>query len=110
MSILHRDLVEKCLRNIPQDRDSDELLMFHVSAALGVNCGEITAQEFLAKQKRGDLPQMETICRLRRKLQEAIPELRGALYAERQEHAKEVKQNLKRIPFIIIENIPKRHA
>lgn len=85
------------LTNKPLLRDSDDKLVANFWYKEIVNEGldpkNMTGQEILQRFADGKLTKPESIMRVRRKLQEEFPELRGKLWAERhKEKDKVVKQ------------------
>ena len=59
-----------------------------------IDSKEISAWTLLTHLSKGDLPTPESITRCRRKLQEAIPELRGTTWTKRHKKQEEVKKEL----------------
>ena len=93
--------VEKILRRAKKYRDSDGLLMLEYykrklaseeKPLPGISF--LSAGEFIEKMIFGDLPFPDTITRVRRRLQEKYPELRGSEYLDRKKHAREVKTEI----------------
>ena len=66
--------VEEMLRKYPETRDSNNLLLFAVHRAYGVDKCE-TYASVLLKINRGELPPFESVTRARRKIVEQHPEL-----------------------------------
>ena len=80
--------VETMLRTFASFRDDDQLLMANFWAA---ECAEkgIERSHFLQQFADGAFTSPESIRRIRQKLQEENPELRGKSYAKRQQLGKE---------------------
>lgn len=80
-----QELVEVYLRTHPAMRDDDMLLIANIwITKIGpLRAEEMTAKKFLSLFANSDLPNPETIRRLRQKLQETKPDLRGKRYRER---------------------------
>lgn len=76
--------VEIILKSIPETRDNDRLL---VSEIWNQEIGLVYFSDFLSELERGNISHFETITRIRRRLQEKRPELRGESYEMRQHHA-----------------------
>lgn len=74
--------VEWTLRNYPQTRSSDKLLLWKIVAK---DKDSITYQDFL------NAPPMESVTRCRRKLQEQHPELRAVKEVEEQRNLNAIK-------------------
>jgi hypothetical protein len=96
----YRDLVIEVLSSVEEARDSDEVLLAVVWGRcmqdLGYDLEEISATGVFSLLSRGEFPKAEGITRCRRKVQEQIPELRGALWDIRHEHADSVAEEMKR--------------
>lgn len=81
-------------------RDSDSRL---ITAFYYRKCGgkkyfaNKTALEFLYAIAYGKLPLPDTITRVRRRLQEQDPSLRGNDYQKRKMHQKDVRENIKNV-------------
>jgi hypothetical protein len=91
-------LVEKILRQHPEYRDDDYRLIAYV---LYIHGGEkkleqISALEFLQNFAAGKYPHPESIRRMRAKLQEQYPELRGNKYEKRKEESKKFRDEFKK--------------
>lgn len=80
-----QELVKVYLRTHPQMRDDDMLLIANIwMSQIGpFRAEEMTAKEFLSLFANSDLPNPETIRRIRQKIQETTPELRGKRYRDR---------------------------
>lgn len=89
--------VEVLLRAEPKYRDNDCALWSRVVTNHLGGIGrlqEMTAYELLKMVTAHQLPSYESISRVRRKLQEEFPELRGEGYKKRQDKTKVVKKEL----------------
>lgn len=79
-------------------RDSDDMLIARIWSnhleASNFNPKTMTAYEFLCQLAIGELPSADAITRARRKVQEENPSLRGRKWAERQNEAKDFKQQI----------------
>lgn len=105
MNILkHKDLVEKLLKKHPELKDDDNRLVANVwSKNLihnKINPLEISADELLRILSKGLLPNTESIRRIRQKLQQEFPELRGKKYLKRHGLQDSVKEQLYETPEI----------
>ena len=69
--------VEEILRNKSKARDDDNLLYAYFLNSLGVSVRETSFWEIACRVINGDLPSMESVGRVRRKVQELNPELVG---------------------------------
>ena len=69
--------VEEILRNKSKARDDDNLLYAYFLNSLGVSVRETSFWEIARRVVNGDLPSMESVGRVRRKVQELNPELVG---------------------------------
>jgi hypothetical protein len=91
--------VEYLLRKTPHLRDSDNKLVatfwWH---EMGKEKTELmTGFDFLDTLSRGKLSSSISIVRVRRKLQEQYPELRGETYIDREKEAEEVRRNIDKL-------------
>jgi len=83
------------LRNYPSLRDSDtKLLATYWHNELNRNSKNISGFEVLEKMANGELTKSESIRRVRQKIQEENPELRGELWSKRQILKEEIQQNI----------------
>ena len=92
--------VEYILSSNPRTRDSDSLLIatFYFHEAGGENVlKNQTAFDFLKNLSKGDFTPAASIIRVRRKLQEQIPALRGNNYEERSEEGEDVRNKIKNL-------------
>lgn len=93
-----KDKVRVLLAQKPKTRDSDEYLiaMFWWQEDFDFfNDASKTAKDFLGSFSSGKFTKPESIRRVRQKIMEQHPELRGKSYIERRKQAVEVKQNIK---------------
>jgi len=92
--------VRELLIKYPQYKDSDSKL---VSAFYYLKYGgkkvfeNKTAMQFLTDFANGKFPFPDTITRVRRKLQESEPELRGENYKKRHQHDDDVKKSIHKL-------------
>jgi len=93
-----KDRVKGLLTLHPHLRDSDNKLIATVWKYDLLNGGmkpmEITAQAFLTLYADDVLTNAETIRRVRQKIQEECPELRGEVYGLRKNQAEEVRTEI----------------
>lgn len=92
--------VEYILSSNPRTRDSDSLLIatfyFHEAGGEGVLKNQ-TAFDFLKVLSKGNFTPAASIIRVRRKLQEQIPALRGNNYEDRLDEGEDVRTNIKNL-------------
>ena len=88
-----KDRVENLLRNHEHLRDSDERLMANIWWEESKDKCD-TLVEFLGKYANGDFTNPESVRRIRQKLQEIHPELRGNSYEHRHRKQVDVKKEL----------------
>lgn len=69
--------VEDILRNKSKARDDDNVLYAYFLNSLGVSVRKTSFWEITRRVVNGDLPSMESVGRIRRKVQELNPELVG---------------------------------
>ena len=69
--------VDKILRKEQNNRDDDNLLYAYFLNSLGVSVRKTSFWEITRRVVNGDLPSMESVGRVRRKVQELNPELVG---------------------------------
>ena len=69
--------VEEILRNESKTRDDDNVLYAYFLNSLGVSVRKTSFWEITRRVVNGDLPSMESVGRVRRKVQELNPELVG---------------------------------
>lgn len=94
-----KDRVEYLLRKTPRLQDSDNKLVatfwWH---EMGKEQTELmTGYDFLEVLSQGKLSSSISIVRVRRKLQEQYPELRGEMYIQRDKESEEVRQNIHKL-------------
>ena len=90
--------VEYILSKYPETRDSDGALIatFYLNEAGGKEVMQNkTAHEFLKLLYKDKLTPASTIIRVRRKLQEEIPALRGKKYEDRKDSGNDTRKNIK---------------
>ena len=94
-----KDTVETILRQAPATRDNDNLLILKVWAQQNPKLRESTAQfwDFAKMFIEGKYASTESIRRVRQKMQEIHPELRGKKYQARHAEQDSVKEQLKNI-------------
>ena len=88
--------VEHLLIKTPHLRDDDFKLIatYHYNEIGAENVAKLNAMEFLQLYADGKLTSSESIRRVRAKLQETTPELRGKNYNKRQQDGDEFKDNI----------------
>lgn len=95
---LVKDRVKALLATWPHLRDNDNKLIANIwnqdLMNKGYNKEELSANKFLALYATGQLSNAETIRRVRQKLQEENPELRGTVNDKRQEQAEQVRKEI----------------
>jgi hypothetical protein len=92
--------VRELLIKYPHYKDNDSKLIsaFYYFKYGGKNVFENkTAMEFLTDFANGKFPFPDTITRVRRKLQESEPELRGENYKKRHQHDADVKKTIHKL-------------
>ena len=92
MKVEYNDLVEKILEKHPDSRDSDFRLYGWVCAVIKPEIMKLSFEHVMWKHSELGLPAYETITRIRRKLQEKKPELRGKAYEKRHEKETEFRE------------------
>lgn len=94
-----REAVTHWLTAYPPSRDNDELLVGCIwSSIIGKDkLDTTTSRQMLHMMLNGDLPSFDAITRMRRKIQETNPHLRGNNYKERQSKASEVTTKINSI-------------
>lgn len=105
MNILkHREEVENLLKERPHLRDNDDKLLANIWYKTlklnNINPDEITAKNLLSYISQGVMPKTESIRRIRQKLQQEFPELRGKKYNKRHGLQKGVIKQLNETPEI----------
>ncbi len=95
---LVKDRVKALLVKSPHLRDSDNKLIANIWNQDLINKGfhpaNITAFTFLAFYSQEELTNAETIRRVRQKLQEENPDLRGTVNEARQKEGEEVRKQI----------------
>jgi hypothetical protein len=87
--------VAHCLKKYPMARDSDPVLMAYWARHYLPKGNDTTLREYLKLVHERKAPAIESVTRLRRKLQEEHPELRGNLHEDkRQNETMKVKRQL----------------
>ena len=71
--------VEEILRNKSKARDDDNVLYAYFLNSLGVSVRKTSFWEITSRIVSGDLPSIESVGRVRRKIQELNPELVGTV-------------------------------
>lgn len=98
MDILsHTDKVKQLLRHRPHLRDDDYKLIANVWHS-EIKGTQLDAFGFLQMFSEGKLANPESIRRIRQKLQEEFPELRGEKYKRRHQETEKVKGDLFNTP------------
>lgn len=73
------DLVKDILERVPETRNSDNVLYYHVLAAIGkrnnIDIETMTIPRFFMNLKKYGFPQFESVRRTRQKIQSCHPEL-----------------------------------
>jgi hypothetical protein len=96
MKILnYKEKIKEVLTQTPPTRDCDYALYYFLMAKLGFNCDKLTAHDLLKGMSADAYPNMKSVERCRRIIENECPQLRGLSYAKRHTDApKEVKQEL----------------
>jgi hypothetical protein len=91
--------VKTLLINFPHLRDSDNRLIANIwHSQIGKEkAKEYTAFDLLTSFSEGNLISPESIRRIRQKIQEQNPELRGESYKKRKEKAEEIRKEINKI-------------
>ena len=91
-----KNRVEYLLRKTPRLRDDDFKLIatYHFNEIGRENVEKMGAMQFLSLYADGKLTSSESIRRIRAKIQETTPELRGQNYNKRQQDGEDVKNNI----------------
>ena len=94
MSLI-KDRVKALLVKHPHLRDSDNRLIATVWKfdLMGL-CENLTAMDFLKLYSEGELTNSESIRRVRQKIQEENPDLRGTVNEARQKEGEEVRREI----------------
>ncbi|RLB94396.1 MAG: hypothetical protein DRH26_01370 [Deltaproteobacteria bacterium] len=89
-----KDMVRCCLAAKPETRDNENLL---ISKIWQKECRDkkiFSLPSFFEELEKGTFTHTETIRRVRQKLQEENPELRGDLYLKRKNRQKDIQSQL----------------
>ena len=89
--------VQFLMEKYPLLRDDDfRLYASYVSFQVGgkTKLQEMNAYDFLTRLANGELAHFESVRRLRQKLQEQVPELRGANYEKRKKDAEATRNQI----------------
>jgi len=93
-----KDRVKALLATWPHLRDYDNKLIANIwnqdLMKMGHNKEDLSANKFLALYATGQLTNAETIRRVRQKLQEENPDLRGTVNEARQKEGEEVRKQI----------------
>ena len=91
-----KNRVEYLLQRTPRLRDDDNKLIanYHFNEIGAENVAKLNAMEFLKLYASGKLTSSESIRRVRAKLQEQKPELRGEKYNRRQQDGDDFTNNI----------------
>jgi hypothetical protein len=93
-----KDKVSYLLRNHPKLRDSDyKLIATYWHKEIGEDISSMSAFDLLKKIAEGKLTSSESIRRVRQKIQEDNPELRGEVWLNKQLKSEEVRENIKHL-------------
>jgi len=98
-----RIMIEHILQSYPQTRDNDERLAANVLHFFlkkrNIHTTELNAQQLLQMYAEGKLPTIDYITRVRRKLQEENPHIRGEMYKIRKGKSTKVKETINNKPI-----------
>ena len=98
MNILNnKDKVIKLLKEKKHLRDDDNKLMANIWFS-EIKDKNLTSMQFLEYYATGRISNPQSVLRLRRKLQEEFPELRGEKWHERHQEQENVKKQLYETP------------
>lgn len=99
MKILNvRTIVESLLKTSEPCRNSDARLLASIWAHfLGEDVDKMNATDLLNKISGNEMPNPESIRRMRQKLQEINPDYRGTTYVPRQQEQKPVREDIKKV-------------
>lgn len=87
--------VKEALEQDSGPKDSDNILYYFIIKNRGYDPEGLSAKMMLQHIERGLLPPIESIIRIRRKLQSKHPELRGDKYHQRQRTSERIKEEMK---------------
>jgi hypothetical protein len=89
MKQTYKAIVENCLQESFNTRDSDPELYSLALKKLNIDANKITGNNLIFLVNSKVVPSYVTIVRLRQRLQQLKPELRGATYDERNTYRKQ---------------------
>ena len=91
--------VKKLLQDRPELRDDDyKLIAAIIIQEFGVdNAKSVSAFQFLGQMSNGKFSNFESIRRVRAKIQEQEPELRGELYGKKKKSAKVIGKKIHKL-------------
>jgi hypothetical protein len=92
--ITHLSRIKHILETFEKARDCDATLVYYYCRVFWKDPSSATLREFLEGVRDGKLPTWETCTRLRRKVQEENPALRGSEYVQRMAMQTEVKKDM----------------
>ena len=90
----YEDILKSILECSESSRDSDLRLYYFLLKRLGFDPKNISAFDLLKGMQEKTYPNLESVGRARRKIQESNIELRGRFYERRKEHEKSVRTEL----------------
>ena len=90
----YEDTIKSILQSNEKSRNSDFRLYCILLMRLGFDPKNISAFDLLKGMQEKTYPNLESVGRARRKLQESNVELRGSSYESRKEHEKSVRTEL----------------
>ena len=90
----YEDILKSILECSESSRDSDLRLYYFLLKRLGFDPKNISAFDLLKGMQEKTYPNLESVGRARRKLQESNVELRGSSYESKKEYEKIVKAEL----------------
>ena len=91
-----KERVRRVLSEFPETRDNDNLLVVHIWNAESNLDRDDKLSKFIDLFVQDKLTKTESVRRVRQKLQELHPELRGKIYKGKQHEAIHVREQLKR--------------
>jgi hypothetical protein len=90
----YEDTIKSILQSNEKSRNSDFRLYCILLMRLGFDPKNISAFDLLKGMQEKTYPNLESVGRARRKIQESNTELRGRFYERRKEHEKSVRTEL----------------
>ena len=90
----YEDTIKSILQSNEKSRNSDFRLYCILLMRLGFDPKNISAFDLLKGMQEKTYPNLESVGRARRKIQESNTELRGRFYERRKEHEKNVREEL----------------